>query len=115
MYSETKQEYKSIYKHFNHRTAERVRAEQIRKQGYDTRGKSHLHNSKRIILEYGCYPVWLYDDDGGVIDTRLPDELCDDIELDAKFRSLQARYKALFINNEQEFSFVGFQSESEYE
>ena len=35
----------------------------------------------RIILEYGCYPVWLYDDDGGVIATRLPDELCDDIEL----------------------------------
>ena len=74
-----------------------------------------MHKRIRIILEYGCYPVWLYDDDGGVIATRLPDELCDDIELDAKFRSLQARYKALFINNEQEFSFVGFQSESEYE
>ena len=69
----------------------------------------------RIILEYNCYPVWLYDDDGGVIATRLPDELRDDVELDAKFRDLQARYRALFINDEHEFSFVGFQSESEYE
>ena len=37
----------------------------------------------RLLLEYGCSPVWLYDEEGGVIDTRLPDELRNDTELDA--------------------------------
>ena len=64
----------------------------------------------RLLLDYPCYPVWLYDEDGGVIDTRLPDELRNDTELDARFTDLQKRYNALFINNEKEFSYVGFQS-----
>ena len=67
----------------------------------------------RLLLDYPCYPVWLYDDDGGVIDTRLPDELSNDTELDARFTDLQKRYKALFINNEKEFSYVGFRSSDE--
>lgn len=67
----------------------------------------------RLLLEYGTYPVWLYAEDGGVIDTRLPDELCNDTELDARFHDLQRRYRALFINNEKEFSYAGFQSSDE--
>ena len=67
----------------------------------------------RLLLEYGTYPVWLYADDGGVIDTRLPDELSNDTELDARFSDLQRRYHALFINNEKEFSYVGFQISDE--
>jgi len=67
----------------------------------------------RLLLDYPCYPVWLYDDDGGVIDTCLPDELSNDIELDARFTDLQKRYNALFINNEKEFSYVGFQRSDE--
>ena len=67
----------------------------------------------RLLLEYGCYPVWLYDENGDVIDTLLPEELRDDTELDSKFDDLQARYDALFIDNSHEFSFVGFKSESD--
>ena len=67
----------------------------------------------RLLLDYPCYPVWLYDETGGVIGTGLPDELRDDTELDAKFRDLQKRYNALFINNEKEFSYIGFQSDDE--
>ena len=49
----------------------------------------------RLLLDYSCYPVWLYDENGDVIDTLLPEKLRDDIELDSKFDDLQARYDAL--------------------
>ena len=58
----------------------------------------------RILLDYGCYPVWLYDENDDVIDTLLPEELRSDIDLDKKFDDLQARYEALFINDAHEFS-----------
>lgn len=64
----------------------------------------------RLMLEYKCYPVWLYDENDNIIDTLLPEELRDDTKLDSKFDDLQARYDALFIDNEHEFSFVGFKT-----
>jgi hypothetical protein len=67
----------------------------------------------RLILEYHCYPVWLYDENDDVIDTLLPDELRSDFELDAKFDDLQERYDALFIDNSHEFSYVGFKNDDE--
>jgi hypothetical protein len=67
----------------------------------------------RLILEYHCYPVWLYDENDDVIDTLLPDELRSDFELDAKFDDLQKRYDALFIDNSHEFSYVGFKNDDE--
>ena len=67
----------------------------------------------RLLLEYGCYPVWLCDEEGLVIDTCLPDELCNDTELYAKFTALQERYEALFVNNEMEFSYIGFEKKKE--
>lgn len=69
----------------------------------------------RLLLEYGCYPVWLYDENGDVIDTLLPEELRDCIELDSKFDDLQVRYDALFIDNAHEFSFIGFKSAEDRE
>ena len=67
----------------------------------------------RLILDYGCYPVWLYDENGSIVDTLLPEELRSDRELDSKFDDLQARYDALFIDNQHEFSFVGFNNADE--
>jgi hypothetical protein len=67
----------------------------------------------RLMLEYHCYPVWLYDENDDVIDTLLPEELRSDFELDAKFDDLQARYDALFIDNSHEFSYVGFKNDDE--
>ena len=67
----------------------------------------------RMLLEYHCYPVWLYDENDRIIDTLLPEELRDDTELDAKFDDLQARYDALFIDDGIEFSFKGFESPEE--
>ena len=65
----------------------------------------------RVMLEYRCYPVWLYDENGDIVDTLLPEELRGDHDLDAKFDNLQARYDALFVDNAHEFDFIGFRSE----
>ena len=67
----------------------------------------------RVMLDYRCYPVWLYDEDGDIIDTLLPEELRDDKELDEKFDDLQSRYDALFIDTAHEFKFFGFTSEEQ--
>lgn len=67
----------------------------------------------RLMLEYRCYPVWLYDEDGNIVDTLLPEELRDDTELDSRFDELQARYDALFVDNTREFDFIGFKSETD--
>ena len=67
----------------------------------------------RVMLDYGCYPVWLYDQNDDVIDTLLPEEIRSNTELDAKFDDLEVRYEALFINDGKEFSFRGFASEEE--
>lgn len=67
----------------------------------------------RLMLEYKCYPVWLYDEKGNIVDTLLPEELRSDAELDSKFDDLQARYDSLFKDNEHEFSFMGFTSNEE--
>ena len=45
----------------------------------------------RIQLEYKCYPVWIYDEEGLVEDTTLPPELANDKALDEMFSSLQDR------------------------
>lgn len=67
----------------------------------------------RIMLEYHCYPVWMYNEEGNIVDTLLPEELRSDIKLDSKFDDLQARYDALFINNAHEFDYVGFKTEAD--
>lgn len=67
----------------------------------------------RVMLDYRCYPVWLYDEDDDIIDTLLPEELRDDKELDEKFDDLQSRYDALFVDNAHEFTFAGFVSDEQ--
>lgn len=67
----------------------------------------------RIMLDYKCYPVWLYDENGDIIDTLLPEELRDDADLDSKFDELQDRYEALFIDDGKRFEYIGFGSEAE--
>ena len=72
-------------------------------------------NKIRVMLEYRCYPVWLYDEDGDVIDTLLPEELRNDRNLDKKIDELQSRFDNLFIDNDNEFRFLGFESDEQQE
>lgn len=64
----------------------------------------------KIQLEYKCYPVWLYDEDGLVEDTALPPEMVVDSALNAKFESIQKRFDATFVDTSTEFSSGGFAS-----
>lgn len=67
----------------------------------------------KIRLEYKCYPVWLYDDDGIVEDTALPAELSDDGELEERFRSIQERFDATYVDTPTEFYNKGFATPEE--
>lgn len=67
----------------------------------------------RIQLEYKCYPVWLYDNEGIVEDTALPPELSNDHELDEKFKSIQKRFDETYVDTQTEFYNKGFASPKE--
>lgn len=66
-----------------------------------------------ISLEYGCFPVWIYDDAGSLIDTTLPPEASGDSELSDSFNDIQARFEATFLNDSKEFTDKGFASKEE--
>ncbi len=67
----------------------------------------------KIQFEYGCYPVWIYDEEGLVEDTSLPPELADDVELDEKFESLQKRFDEAYIDTPTDFYFKGMEPNEE--
>lgn len=62
----------------------------------------------RLLLEFGQEPLWWYDSEGVVIDVGLIPEWEDDKELCDILYRLSDEYDALFVNNEKEFSYVGF-------
>lgn len=59
----------------------------------------------KISLEYKCYPVWIYDEDGDIKDSYLPDDLLGDKELKSLFDSIQERFNNLYLdeNGEEDF------------
>lgn len=67
----------------------------------------------RIQFEYKCYPVWIYDDEGLVEDTALPTELASDNALDERFKSLQDRFDATYVDTTTDFYSKGFESSEE--
>lgn len=62
----------------------------------------------KVELEYGCYPVWVYGDDGFIESNALPSRLAEDTELDRKFKKLQERFDATFVDTPTEFTDKGF-------
>lgn len=70
-------------------------------------------NKIRLLLEYGCYPVWLYDERNFIIDTVLPNELEDDADIAQLCDNIQDTYESLFTNNKIEFCYNGFSDRAE--
>ena len=81
---------------------------------YSNKGRKMIKKI-RLNLEYGCYPVWLYNENNELIDTLLPYEIRDNNELDLAFDNLQKRYESLFVNNSKEFYYKGFLSKADEE
>ena len=68
-------------------------------------------NTLKYSLEYQCYPIWNYNQDGELVDNDLPDELRADTELDSLLLRLQELFNALFVDTPREFSTHGFSTE----
>ncbi len=60
----------------------------------------------RFMLEYGCSPIWVYNNNS-LIGVGLPEDLSDN-ELSALLDSISIEYDKLFINNSVEFTYKGF-------
>lgn len=68
----------------------------------------------KIKLEYGCLPIWLYDEEGLFIDNRLPHKMIQNrSNVKAAFVSVQEGYEKLFVNDDTEFKYIGFSSEEQ--
>ncbi len=70
-------------------------------------------NTLKISLEYRCYPIWEYSEDGDLIDNDLPEELLSDKELDELLLDIQNTFNSLFVDTPKEFFEKGFDSEEE--
>ena len=66
----------------------------------------------KIILEYKCYPMWIYNEDNEFIDNDLVDELKDDSELDSILMNIQDMYDKLYEDDELSFKYEGFKDEN---
>ncbi len=67
----------------------------------------------KLSLEYHCYPIWFYAEDGSLIDNDLPEELRSDTELDNILLDIQNTFDELYTNNSNEFSSHDFSSVKE--
>ena len=65
----------------------------------------------KIKLEYGCFPVWIYDKNNELIENDLPPYLIDDGCIDPIFSHIQEIYNSLYLNDGKEFKFVGFKDQ----
>lgn len=71
-----------------------------------------------LSLEYGGYPIWIYDEQDMIDYVDIPDEWVEDenldtTEIESKLIEVQRLYNSGFIDNETTFEFIGFQGDNE--
>ncbi len=64
-----------------------------------------------IRLEYKCFPMWVYDEDGILIANDLVEELSDNYEIDKMLTNIQVEFDNLYIDNKEKFEYRGFANE----
>lgn len=67
----------------------------------------------RLMLEWGCDPVWIYEEDGITSSPGLPCELENNKELVDLMNKISNEFDSQYVNTEREFSDVGFKTEAE--
>lgn len=67
----------------------------------------------RLMLDYGCYPIWIYDENGRFIDNDLIYEIQKDVKMATLLEELQNDFENLYFNDQKEFKYIGFSSEIE--
>lgn len=66
-----------------------------------------------MLLEYRCYPLWVYNEKGEIVLNDLPDELKAEVNIQNLLEEIQDIYDSLFIDNKVEFRYKGFDNEEE--
>lgn len=61
----------------------------------------------RIMLEYDTYCLWLHNEENEIVDNDNPPEWKEDAELTEAFMKVSDLYDTFFIDNENEFTYVG--------
>lgn len=74
-----------------------------------------MKKTLKLMPEYQCYPLWLYDSDGTLIDNIIPESLQSNKELMDALTSVQQQFDALYTNAPQTYPYVGFPDEKSKE
>ncbi|MGD6817981.1 hypothetical protein ACQCVE_13040 [Metabacillus sp. 113a] len=69
----------------------------------------------KIDLEYQCYPMWIYNEKGELIDNSVANELANETLIVRALDEIQEAYDNLFEDNEVNFEYKGFAQEQERE
>ena len=64
-------------------------------------------------LEYKCFPIWVYEDNGTLIDNDLPKVLLGDKRLDSLCVTVQEEFDNHYTNDGVEFKYNKFDNISE--
>ena len=67
----------------------------------------------RLMLNYNCYPIWIYDEHNAFIDNDIVSEITDNPTLCNLLEELQHDFDSLYLNNNREFKYIGFHSEKD--
>ncbi len=70
-------------------------------------------NRLEIGLQYGCYPIWAYDEKDNLLINDLPWELSSDRDLDDAFLEIQEIYDGLHCADESGIKYLGFSNEED--
>jgi hypothetical protein len=62
----------------------------------------------KLMFDYKCFPLWIYNDDNEFIGNCLPNELLDESSIVNQLKEVQRIYDALFEDNEIAFKYKGF-------
>ena len=65
----------------------------------------------KLMLEYRCFPIWIYDENRNLIDNDIPNEM-NDKKINSICTEIQEQYDLLFVDNEKEFKHIGFHDEN---
>ena len=66
----------------------------------------------KMKLDYKCFPIWIYDENNYLIANDLPNKLINDLEIDTLCVKLQEDFDALYLDNNIEFKYIGFENEA---
>lgn len=64
----------------------------------------------RLMFDYQCYPIWIYDEKGEFIDNNLIEQIENDDNMVAMLEKLQDMFDSLYLSNKEEFRYIGFAS-----